>query len=59
MNITKGDNLNKPAIIVISRQHPPEVTGFFAMKAFIETLIEVGRFSNRPLVFFFSFSLLG
>jgi hypothetical protein len=42
MNITKGDNTNKPAIIVISRQHPPEVTGFFAMKAFIETLIEVG-----------------
>lgn len=42
MNITKGDNKDKPAIIVISRQHPPEVTGFLAMKAFIETLIEVG-----------------
>ncbi len=42
MNITKGDNTDKAAIIVISRQHPPEVTGFFAMKAFIETLIEVG-----------------
>ena len=42
MNITKGDNRGKPAIIVISRQHPPEVTGFFAMKAFIETLIELG-----------------
>jgi len=42
MNITKGDNTKKPAIIVISRQHPPEVTGFFAMKAFIETLIAEG-----------------
>ncbi|MGB5498541.1 MAG: M14 family zinc carboxypeptidase, partial [Maribacter sp.] len=42
MNITKGDNTRKPAIIVISRQHPPEVTGFFAMKAFIETLIAEG-----------------
>lgn len=42
MNITKGSNDNKPTIIVISRQHPPEVTGFFAMKAFIETLIDEG-----------------
>ena len=42
MNITHGSNDNKPTIIVISRQHPPEVTGFFAMKAFIETLIDEG-----------------
>ncbi|WP_041632841.1 M14 family metallopeptidase [Maribacter sp. HTCC2170] len=42
MNITRGANDYKPTIIVISRQHPPEVTGFFAMKAFIETLIEEG-----------------
>lgn len=26
--------------IVISRQHPPEVTGYLAMKAFVETLCE-------------------
>lgn len=42
MNITKGTNDKKPTILVISRQHPPEVTGYFAMKAFIETLIEEG-----------------
>ena len=42
MNITKGANDKKPTILVISRQHPPEVTGYFAMKAFIETLIEEG-----------------
>lgn len=29
---------HKRAIMVISRQHPPEVTGFLAMKSFIETL---------------------
>mgnify|MGYP003646106786 FL=1 len=29
---------NKKAVMVISRQHPPEVTGFLAMKSFIETL---------------------
>ena len=42
MNITEGSNDKKPTILVISRQHPPEVTGFFAMKAFIETLVEEG-----------------
>jgi len=42
MNITKGSNYKKPTIIVISRQHPPEVTGFFAMKSFIETLVKEG-----------------
>lgn len=30
---------HKKAVLVISRQHPPEVTGFLAMKSFIETLI--------------------
>lgn len=29
---------HKKAVMVISRQHPPEVTGFLAMKSFIETL---------------------
>lgn len=42
MNITKGSNAKKPAILVISRQHPPEVTGFFAMKSFIETIVREG-----------------
>jgi hypothetical protein len=28
----------KKALMVIARQHPPEVTGFLAMKSFIETL---------------------
>ena len=42
MNITEGTNTKKPTILVISRQHPPEVTGFLAMKAFIETMVEEG-----------------
>ena len=32
-----GGNARK-AVMIISRQHPPEVTGFLAMKSFIETL---------------------
>ncbi|MDG1572670.1 M14 family metallopeptidase [Robiginitalea sp. M366] len=29
---------SKKALMIISRQHPPEVTGFLAMKSFMETL---------------------
>ena len=42
LNISKGDYKNKPTVIIISRQHPPEVTGFLCMKAFVETIIEEG-----------------
>jgi len=42
MNISKGISQNKPTVIVISRQHPPEVTGFLCMKSFIETIIKEG-----------------
>lgn len=31
-------NSSKKALLIISRQHPPEVTGFLAMKSFMETL---------------------
>lgn len=34
----KGDSTAKKALMIISRQHPPEVTGFIAMKSFIETI---------------------
>ncbi|TKD66235.1 M14 family metallopeptidase [Flavobacterium sp. ASW18X] len=33
-----NQNNSKKAILIISRQHPPEVTGFLAMKSFMETL---------------------
>lgn len=36
MEVNEGNS--KKALIIISRQHPPEVTGFLAMKAFMETL---------------------
>ena len=42
MNLSSGDYKRKPTVIVISRQHPPEVTGYFAMQSFIETIIEEG-----------------
>ncbi|MEX0275331.1 MAG: M14 family metallopeptidase [Flavobacteriaceae bacterium] len=36
LEINAGDS--KKSLVIISRQHPPEVTGFLAMKSFIETI---------------------
>lgn len=36
--MTVGDPKAKKMILVISRQHPPEVTGYFAMQAFVERI---------------------
>ena len=33
-----GNDEAEKGVLIISRQHPPEVTGFLAMKSFIETL---------------------
>ncbi len=33
-----GKNDDQKMIMVLSRQHPPEVTGYLAMKSFVETL---------------------
>ena len=33
-----GSGKNKKMMMVISRQHPPEVTGYMAMKSFVENL---------------------
>ena len=36
--VKMGNPKSKKRILVIGRQHPPEVTGQYAMKAFVETL---------------------
>lgn len=33
-----GNSDDKKMIMVLSRQHPPEITGYLAMKSFVETL---------------------
>ena len=33
-----GESDGQKMILIMSRQHPPEVTGFLAMKAFVETI---------------------
>lgn len=39
LEISDGPVKDKPAIVVISRQHPPEVTGYMAMEAFIDEIL--------------------
>ncbi len=36
--LTIGKKKRAKMMLVISRQHPPEVTGYFAMKSFVETI---------------------
>jgi len=36
--LTIGKETSKNMLMIISRQHPPEVTGYLAMKSFVETI---------------------
>lgn len=38
--INKKNNAKKEVIILLTRQHPPEVTGYYAFQKFIETLFK-------------------
>ena len=52
MDVYKGSKNNKKVIVIMSRQHPPEVTGFFAMQAFVESIIatETSFFDNYRMI---------
>ncbi|WP_158975602.1 M14 family metallopeptidase [Cellulophaga sp. L1A9] len=45
LSIGKADSKNM--ILIISRQHPPEVTGYLAMKAFVETLTSDSKLAQK------------
>lgn len=44
--INEGDPKRKKMVVILSRQHPPEVTGYFAMQAFVEELLADKPLSN-------------
>ena len=46
LEIYEGDRRKKDVIVILSRQHPPEVTGWFAMKAFVDQILEDNPLSN-------------
>ena len=45
--IRVGKKTPKNMIMIISRQHPPEVTGYLAMKAFVETLSSDSKLAKK------------
>ncbi len=45
--LTIGNPNAKKMIMVISRQHPPEVTGYFAMQAFVEKIADESKLSKQ------------
>ena len=49
LDIYKGNPKNKDVIVLVTRQHPPEVTGFFAFQTFLETLLNGSELSNKFL----------
>ena len=49
LDITYGSRKNKPLIILMTRQHPPEVTGYFAYQHFLKTIVEDNELSKAFL----------
>ena len=46
LRLGKRQTKGKKTIVILSRQHPPEVTGFLAMQAFVESLLEHPELDN-------------
>ena len=46
LDIYKGKKENKPLVILLTRQHPPEVTGYFAFKEFLSTILNDSELSS-------------
>ncbi len=49
LDIYKGSKQGKPIVVLLTRQHPPEITGFFAYQFFLETILEESELSNTFL----------
>ena len=45
--LTLGKKNSKNMMLVISRQHPPEVTGYFAMQAFVKEIADDSKLSKK------------
>ncbi|MBT8229346.1 MAG: hypothetical protein KJO50_03740, partial [Bacteroidia bacterium] len=45
-DICEGEKKKKDAVIIMCRLHPPEVTGYFAMQAFVEQIMNDNPLSN-------------
>jgi len=50
INIFKGNLKNKPLIVLLTRQHPPEITGYYAFQSFVEHILN----SNSDFLNYYS-----
>lgn len=49
LDIYKGDKKGKDIIVLLTRQHPPEVTGYFAFQEFLKTILNDSDLSDTFL----------
>jgi hypothetical protein len=49
LDIYRGTKKNKEIIILLTRQHPPEVTGYYAFQSFLSTILSDNDLSNSFL----------
>lgn len=49
LDIYRGDQLKKDIIVLITRQHPPEVTGYYAFQSFLQTILNESELSQQFL----------
>lgn len=49
LEISKGETKGKDIIVLITRQHPPEVTGYLAFQSFLTEILEKSKLSEQFL----------
>ncbi|SHG81971.1 M14 family metallopeptidase [Flagellimonas flava] len=49
LELSFGEVEDKPIVVLLTRQHPPEVTGFFAFQHFLEALVGQGTLTQEFL----------
>ncbi|MEX0315789.1 MAG: M14 family metallopeptidase [Allomuricauda sp.] len=49
LDIYRGNPQGKPIVVLMTRQHPPEVTGYFAFQHFLETIVNQSELSTQFL----------
>ncbi len=49
LDIYKGEKKQKDLVVLFTRQHPPEVTGYYAFQRFLETILDDSVLSDQFL----------
>jgi len=49
LDIYKNSTKNKPIVVLLTRQHPPELTGYFAFQSFLTTILNESKLSHSFL----------